>query len=81
MQVSTSPLRPCCLASATARRAAAPRSRACGTPAMLTPNHLPRALLVVQGGVLVHHIRQVRLVRDKAVHKGKQFIPSYSSQK
>ena len=38
-------------------------------------DHLPRALLVVQGGVLVHHIRQVRLVRDKAVHKGKQLIP------
>ena len=39
-------------------------------------DHLPRALLVVQGGVLVHHIRQVRLVRDKAVHKGKQLIPT-----
>ena len=48
---------------------------AANIPGVDAEDHLPRALLVVQGGVLVHHIRQVRLVRDKAVHKGKQLIP------
>ena len=37
-------------------------------------NHLPRTVLVVHGGVLVHLIGQVRVIGHKPVHERYEFV-------
>ena len=38
-------------------------------------DHLPRAVLVVHGGILVHLIGQIGFVRHETVHEGDQLVP------
>lgn len=39
-----------------------------------TENHLPRAVLVMHGGVLVHLIGQVRVIGHKPIHEGDELV-------